>query len=165
MSQNEITYMSGNDLLKRTRQDRADFASLWNGLTESQMTQYPGPQHDWSVKDLIVHIIWWENYMVERIGKIVAGTDEATNLDLDEINAEILEDNKDRPLAEVLADFENNLAGVEALIISLTDEQINNADAVDYGGRQLLKFLMSDTFGHYAVHRPDLEAYVGQIKH
>jgi len=164
MSENEITYMSGKDLIARTKKDRADFASLWNGLTEAQMTQVPGPQDDWSVKDLILHIIWWENYMVERIGKIVAGTDEAKKLDLDEINAEILENNKDRPLPEVLTDFENNLAGVESLILGLTDEQINDADAVDYGGRQLLKFLISDTFGHYGTHRPDLEQYIQQIK-
>ncbi len=164
MAGNEITYMSGKDLLARVRHDRADFAKLWDGLTDAQMKQYPGPQDDWSVKDLIVHIIWWENYMVERVGNIVAGTDKPRQLDLDQMNAEILEDNKDRPLAEVLADFENNLAGVEGLIESLTDEQINDADAVDYGGRQLLKFLISDTFGHYGVHRPDFEQYVKQIE-
>ena len=159
----EITFMSGKDLIARTKKDRAEFAGLWSGLTESQMTQLPGPQEDWSVKDLIVHMTWWENYMIDRIGKIVAGTDEARKLDLDEINAKILDENKDRTLEDVVSEFDANLQRLETFIEGLTDEQINNADAVDYGGRQLLKFLISDTFGHYGVHRPDLERYSQQI--
>jgi len=163
MVKEEITYMSGRDLIARTKIDRAEFANLWSGLSEAQMTQHPGPQEDWSVKDLIVHITWWENYMINRIGKIIAGTDSPGNRSLDEMNAQILEENKDRALEDVLAEFTLNVERLEAFITGLTDEQINNADAVDYGGKQLLKFLISDTFGHYGVHRPDLETYVQKI--
>jgi hypothetical protein len=163
MANEEITYMSGEDLLRRIRQDRAEFAGLWAGLSESQMTQRPGVQDDWSVKDLIVHMTWWENYMIGRIGKIIAGTDKPGNQELDDINAQILEVNKDRLLQDVVAEFDANMQRLETFITGLTDEQINDADAVDYGGRQLLKFLISDTFGHYGVHRPDLERYTQQI--
>ena len=163
MANEQIPYMSGTDLIARTKKDRAEFAKLWSGLTESQMTQRPGPQEDWSVKDLIVHIVWWENYMINRIGKIIAGTDSPGERSLEEINAEVLNENKDRTLEDVISDFETNLQRLEIFIAGLTDEQINNADAVDYGGRQLLKFLISDTFGHYDVHRPDLEVYIQEV--
>lgn len=163
MSEEQITYMSGADLLERVRQDRAEFASLWSGLTVSQMTHRPGPQDDWSVKDLIAHITWWENYMIGRIGKIIAGTDSPGTQELDEMNVQIFEDNKERSLDDILSDFDANLQHLETFITGLTDKQINDADAVDYGGRQLLKFLISDTFGHYGTHRPDLTGYVQQV--
>lgn len=163
MAEKPIEYMSGADLLARVRQDRAAFAGLWDGLTDAQLTQRPGVQDDWSVKDLMAHIVWWENYMIERIGKIVAGTDKPAQGDLDQTNAEILAGNNKRELADVVADFDNNLRQVETLITSLTDEQINDPAAVDYGGRQLLKFLISDTFGHYGTHQPDLERYVNSL--
>jgi len=159
----EITYMTGSDLIARAKQDRAEFASLWADLSEEQMIQHPGVQEDWSVKDLMVHIVWWENYMIERIGNIVAGTDKPVKSDLDQTNAKVFEDNKDRTLEDVTSEFDSNLQRVETLISGLTDEQINNPDAVAYGGRQLLKFLISDTFGHYGKHRPDLERYVQSL--
>ena len=164
MTEEQITHMSGTDLLEKVKQDRAEFATLWDGLSETQVTQRPGPQSDWSVKDLIAHIVWWENYMVDRIGRIIAGTDKSVNRDLDETNAEVFEENKDRALDGVLADFDNNIQRLESFIAGLSDEQINDPDAVDYGGRQLLKFIISDTFGHYGTHRPDLERYVASLR-
>lgn len=164
MSEEQITYMTGEELLERVRQDRASFAGLWSGLTEVQMTHRPGVQPDWSVKDLIAHIVWWENYMIDRIGKIIEGTDKPVQRDFNEINAEVFAENKDRPLDDILTEFDNNLPLLEELINSLTNEQINNPDAVQYGGRQLLKFLISDTFGHYNKHRVGLERYVKILK-
>jgi hypothetical protein len=163
MMDEKINYMSGIDLLARVKKDRTEFASLWAGLTEAQVLQRPGPQDDWSVKDLIAHITYWENYMIERIGKIIAGTDSPGNRELDDINAQLFEDNKDRTLDDITSDFDANLQRLESFITGLTDEQINDAGAVDYGGKQLLKFLISDTFGHYGMHQPDLEGYVKQV--
>ena len=47
------THMAPRDLLERIRKDRAALAALWDGLTEEQMVRRPGPQEDWSVRDLI----------------------------------------------------------------------------------------------------------------
>ena len=47
------TQMTSYDLLEKIRQDRAGLALLWSGLTEEQMMQRPGPQADWSVKDIL----------------------------------------------------------------------------------------------------------------
>ena len=60
MSEDWITYMTADDLLARAGSERADLAALWQGLNREQMTRRPGPQPDWSVKDLIAHITWWE---------------------------------------------------------------------------------------------------------
>ena len=34
---------------------RALLSSQWEGLSEEQMTQRPGPHPEWSVKDIIAH--------------------------------------------------------------------------------------------------------------
>ena len=53
-------------VLERIRKDREVLAALWGGLTEERMVRHPGPQEDWSVKDLIAHTMWWEDFILQR---------------------------------------------------------------------------------------------------
>lgn len=71
----EITFMTQKDLLTRIHSDRQSFSILWQNLTDEQMTQYPGSQEDWSVKDLIAHVVWWEDFMMKRINDKLSGGD------------------------------------------------------------------------------------------
>lgn len=159
----KINYMKQVDLLNRIRIDRVSFAILWENLTDEQMTQRPGPQDDWSVKDLIVHIIWWENFMIKRIKDRLSGGEGKRNETIDNLNASIFEDNKDRALADVLAEFEANLLKVETFVASLSDEQINDTDVINIKGEELLHYLIGDTFGHYNSHRDDLQRFVDNV--
>jgi hypothetical protein len=67
MTANHNTQMTPHDLLAQIRKDRAAMAKLWGCLTEEQMTHRPGPQADWSVKDLIAHMTWWESFIMEGV--------------------------------------------------------------------------------------------------
>lgn len=160
----KITYITQADLLQRARDDRQSFAALWETLTDEQMTQRPGPQADWSVKDLIAHIVWWEKFMIDRINDKLAGGEGARSDTIDNLNVQIFNDNKDRDLSDILAEFENHQPVVEAFIAQFSDEQINDTDVFNIKGEAMLHFLIGDTFGHYNSHRPDLEAYVNGLK-
>lgn len=165
MADEFITHMAKAALIARIRQDRAEFAGLWKDLTPEQMTRRPGPQSDWSVKDLIAHMVFWENLMVGNIHKLLVGEPPTPSRDIDIINAEVFEVNKDRTLEDVLSEWDSNLARVEAAIAALIDEQINDPAAFsNQGGDPLLYHIIGNTFGHIGDHRADLLRYVESLK-
>lgn len=156
--------MTKQELLGRVRNSRAAFKAKWRGLTEEQMTHVPGPTPEWSLKDLIAHTIWWETFTIARVTVMLAGQDVLPIEEFDRINALIHGHVKDLSLAHVLQDFESNLPRLEAMIASMTDEQLNDAESFNSDGRSPLRLISDNTFGHYEEHRPDLERYVASLK-
>jgi hypothetical protein len=162
--QKAMSFMTPHDLLVRIHQDREALAALWGGLTEEQMVRRPGPQADWSVKDLIGHITWWESFILERVTDLINGATSEPAEHQDLLNARAYERYRDRPLAEMLTAFDANGPRLEALIFSLNEEQLNiPAYYRTYDGVALLPILRAGTFGHYPSHVADLRAYVERL--
>ncbi len=155
-----IQYMSADDLLARARRERAELAALWAGLSGEQMTRRPGPQPDWSVKDVIAHITWWESSMVSWVKRALTGEMLARAESTDEVNARVNADNRDMPLEAALEAFDASFAQVEALLERLEDDEINDASVCDIRDMPLLVFIVGNTFVHYADHMDDMRAYV-----
>jgi uncharacterized protein (TIGR03083 family) len=161
MTTNDNTPVTPQGLLDRIRQDRDALVALWGGLTEEQMVRRPGPQEDWSVKDLIAHITWWESFILERVKDLINGARSEPAEHHDVLNARAYEQYRDSSLAEVLAAFDANWPKLEALISSLNDEQLNTpAYFRTYDGVALLPVLGAGTFSHYPGHMTDLRVYV-----
>ena len=158
-----ITWMSADDLLDRARRERAELEALWLALDNDEMTRRPGPQPDWSVKDVIAHITWWESAMTNWVSRALTGEMLARTETPDEINARVFADNRDMPLETVLAAFEASFPPLEALLNRLTDDEINDAEVCDIRGMPLLNFIVGNTFAHYADHIDDLRAYVERL--
>ncbi len=161
MTANDSSHMTPHDLLDRIRQGRAALAMLWGSLTAEQMVRRPGPQEDWSVKDLVAHIAWWESFILERVTDLINGARSEPAEHHDVLNARAYAQHKDSSLTAVLAAFDANWPRLEALIASLSDEQINTpAYYRTYDGVALLPILGAGTFSHYPSHMTDLRAYV-----
>lgn len=157
-------YITVNDLLRRTIRERNRLAQLWQGLSAAQMTRRPGPQADWSVKDMIAHIAWWEAAMCDLAPRVIAG--ETIDFDgaVDDANSTAFGENRDLPLGAVLDDFEASLARVESLLRTLSDQQINDAAICQIFGKPLRHFIAANTYGHYADHLDDLKAYIEEVE-
>src|SRR5262249_54248648 len=64
----------------------------------------PSAAGEWSVKDLIAHVTWFEREMVDLLrDRALAGSD-LWMLPQDKRNAAIYAENRDRPLDDVLAE-------------------------------------------------------------
>jgi uncharacterized protein (TIGR03083 family) len=95
--------MNKAELLKDIRAEWALWEALLGEIEEAQMTQ-PGAAGEWSVKDVIAHITWFEREMVGMLqARALVGSD-LWQLPTDERNARIFEENQDRPLQDVLAE-------------------------------------------------------------
>ena len=103
------------------------------GLTPVQMTQ-PGVESDWTVKDILAHVSTWEKLMRQWTKEYLQGQvpqRPAPGMDwddLDALNDQIYQSNKDKPLEEVLDEFHRSYQ------VSLeTVRGLSEADLLDPG--------------------------------
>jgi len=126
-------------------------------LTEKQMLR-PGVTGDWSVKDILAHLTWWEQ---DLIWKITSGweIDPDPKQDLwatDHANALIVEARRETPLAVVLADFQRSYQRILQMVEGFTEKDLANTN--------LYNALVINTASHYAEHCEWIETVFSQPK-
>jgi uncharacterized protein (TIGR03083 family) len=150
-------------LLERIQADREALDTLLAGAPEEQMTK-PGVVGQWSLKDIIAHITWHEQQMVIVLQeRRLAGSD-LWNLTTDERNHAIYEQNRDRPLAEVLAEsrqvYELLLESLQTVAdADLNDPALFQGMPPDWIPAQLIAH---NTYEHYRHHLDDIRAWLRQ---
>lgn len=91
-----------NEILQNIHQEREKIEALLQHLSLEQMER-PGVEGEWSVKDLLAHIIYWEQCMKRWLDEAIAGqvpvipAPDMTWDDLDRINQTVFEQNRHRP--------------------------------------------------------------------
>ncbi len=151
------------ELLANIQAGYDQLEALLASLSEAQMT-IPGVNGSWSVKDNLAHLSVWQSYQAARQEGILNGIeppDPAPGLETeDEENEYFYQQYKDRPLAEVLADFRASyqrvLAATEALSWEVLNEPFPWADNyVPVGG-----YTMGNTYRHYEEHREMIQRWL-----
>ena len=138
---------------------REKLAASWEGLPDELMTQRPGPHPEWSVKDIIAHICWWENFAIIRLGVLAAGLDITQVEDFDRLNKEVDAEVSSLSLGAVLAQFEANHHQFLNLIDHFNFEEWADETRPNFKGMSFMFLLGANTFGHYYEHLSDLTAF------
>src|SRR5436309_1338635 len=122
------------ELLAKIQAGYTRFETLLASLSEEQMI-IPNVNSNWSIKDTIVHITAWQDYLREQLQGIVTGKKPPQFLpnlslpntlsDIDEINNYIYQEQKDRPLAEVLAAFRTSYQHTLKAVQEVSEESLN----------------------------------------
>lgn len=155
-------------LLEKLRSAHANLEAAIDGLTEEQMTQ-PGVIGDWSIKDLIAHLTYWERRAAFLLGSSINGYREEVDIwkigSVDEQNERNFQDNKDRPVADVLADWRSILQTILFLLDCLPEQ--NLADTSRWGWPQdesLGERIEGESSGHIEEHWPDLQDALNRLR-
>src|SRR5579883_620953 len=120
-------YIDKATLLANLREGYRTFEALVQSLSEEQLTT-PGVNGTWSVKDNIAHLSAWEKRTIHRLQVMQQGgepTDPTPGMSDDEINERFYQENKDRPLSEILAEFRSLFSQLEQEVQNLSDEELN----------------------------------------
>jgi len=119
--------MNRDEILAALKDSRAQMEAALAGLSETQLVE-PGVMGDWSIKDLLSHLTAWEAEAVTRLAKMKAGKkisrlvpEDST---IDSLNAKWYQENKDRPVDRVLADFRGVREQMIRQVEGLTDKQL-----------------------------------------
>ena len=138
---------------------RETLSALWQGYSEEIMTMRPGPHPEWSVKDIIAHLCWWETFAINRVAVIAAGLEIKSIEDFDTLNKKVDELLVGLPLDVVLETFEVNKKQILHLIDQFTFEEWSDETRPNYPNFSMLLLLGANTVGHYHDHIPDLKAF------
>ncbi len=159
----EETPMNKSMLLDTLRAGRAQWEALLAQVGEMRMLQ-PGVAGEWSVKDIIAHVTWGERELVGVLqARALVGSD-LWNLPQDDRNAVVFEENRDRPLHEVLAGAQQVHAQLLEALEALSDEDLNDPRRFRDmpAGWIPWQIIAGNTYKHYQQHIPSIRAWLDQ---
>jgi uncharacterized protein (TIGR03083 family) len=158
------------ELMRLIRKGRAEFEALLGQMTDEQMARR-GAAGDWSVKDILAHLTFWEQSMLRRIKAVVRGErpesmrveGEEWETTMNRINDQNFAANRQRPHAEVLADFQRSHQEAIAFIGTISDADLaEGSRAAQTLGRPLHDLIAGDTYEHYAEHGDAIRQWLKQ---
>ena len=151
-------------LLKTLTETRAAWEARLSQIAEEQMLK-PGAAGKWSVKDVIAHVASGERELVPVLRThVLAGS--VWNLSDDERNEIEYQQNKDRPLNDIVNEERQAYTALLEVVQQLSDEDLNDPHCfknmpAEWRPWQLIA---GDSFKHYEDHMPSLREWLAKTK-
>jgi hypothetical protein len=117
------------------------------GLTDDQLAE-PGTMDEWSVRDMLAHIMTWEEQALEHLPTIIAGgrpPKYVTYGGIDAFNAMMAEKKRDLSIHEV----KRQMTDTHRRLVDFVRNAPTQQFSTDTRARRRLRW---DTYGHYALH-------------
>ena len=145
------------------KQSRAEWEALLAQVDEERMLQ-PGAAGKWSVKDVIVHVTWSEREMVPIMSTRELVGSELWELYDDERNEIVYQQNRDRPLQEILQEEQQAYADLLEAAQALSDEDLNDPHRFKQmpEGWVPWQIIAGCSFKHYHDHMPSIREWLAQ---
>ena len=135
-----------------------EFQASYDGLSDKQLL-VPGVTGEWSVRDLIAHVTWWDDEAITHLPLILEGGRvprySVTYGGIDAFNALMTERKRDLSLVEVRREFAETHRRLVDYIGNVPPERL-------LAEPRFRRRLRLDTFGHYSIHTADIRVWRGQ---
>jgi len=140
--------MRKQQILNKLEHAWVTFKGAYAGLTDEQLVE-PGVTGDWSVKDILAHVSWWEEEALKHLPTILQGGRPPRYSVLyggiDAFNARMTEQKRGLSLSEVLRQSDKIHVELVEYVQNAPEEQF----ATETRFRRRLRL---DTYGHYPIH-------------
>ena len=147
--------MDRQKLLKQLDRAWTAFKESYAGLSDSQLTE-SGVTGNWSVKDMIAHMTWWEEEALKHLPLIIKGGRPPRYSvkygGIDAFNALMTEQKRSLSLSDVLRQQDETHRRLIAYIQIVPEEQFTRETRV----RRRLRL---DTYNHYPKHAKAIRAW------
>ena len=131
------------------------FQESYAGLSDEELL-IPGVTGEWSVRDLIAHVTWWDEEALTHLPLILDGGRpprySVTYGGIDAFNSLMTERKRDLSLAEVRDELEQTHRRLVDYLQSLPSERV-------LANERFKRRLRLDTYGHYPIHTADILAW------
>ncbi len=153
--------MNKSKLLDAIRSERSQWEALLAQVNEAYMSER-GVAGEWSLKDIIAHITWFEREMIVLLQKRALVGSELWQVSQAERNAAIFEENRQQSLQDVLAEAPQVYEQLIELVQALTDEDVTDARrfAEMPSEWQPWQVIAGNTYEHYRDHSSDVRAWL-----
>ncbi|MGH2536171.1 MAG: DinB family protein [Candidatus Promineifilaceae bacterium] len=131
--------------------------------------QAAGVMDDWSIADILSHLIAWESELVTALLRIDQGRPPATMLaaigDVDGYNARRFAESKGRPLARIFDDLQGVRVQLESWLDRFSERELRRPLRLPWTEGITLSLddmIRENSYGHELEHLPDIEAFAGR---
>ena len=148
-------YTSKKQIITAIRSERQKLEGTLHRLSEDQLT-LPNVEGNWSVKDVLAHITFWEKRMVQWINEatqnlipeIPASWD-----DVHRLNNQNYQNNRDTPLLVILEEFKQSFTKVIEVVDEISKEDLIKPERYSWRkGNPLWNLVAENTWRHYREH-------------
>jgi hypothetical protein len=158
-----VIYLNALEFLDEERDAWQPFEAL-DGLSDDQLARACPAARGWSGRDLMGHLLAWLENALDAARELAVGerspTMSRSDADWDArggeaVNAELLERYGALPLAELRARYRSVPGELRGTLTVIPESRwLKHPDH--------LRWILDETLDHYADHRPDLDAILGQ---
>ncbi len=142
-------------IIESTQKERIALEKLLTTLTPEQMTE-PGKISEWAIKDVLTHLIEWEEMVVKWYkmgakGKTPAVPSEEYNWgQLPQLNHTIYIKHRDRSLADIQKDFKSSYKKIMKAIEGIPEKELFTRGHFKWtNNNALAAYFISATSSHY----------------
>ena len=140
--------MEKDQLLYKLEHTWDSFLKSFDGLTDEQMVQ-PGVTSDWTVKDILAHVSWWEEEALKHLPHILEGQRpprySVVYGGIDVFNAMMREQKRGLSLFAVRQQMTATHSRLVEYVQSIPEEQFTTET-------RFRRRLRLDTYSHYPIH-------------
>ena len=146
------------------------YAAFEEILTSLDKTQYfiEGVIPGWSIKDILAHIASWHHRLLMWLDAAIRNQEPTISgpesvEEMDAINAQFYQENKSRPLDEVLADFRTTHQQIFNIVQAMPENDLISPHRFAWSqGKPLWHLIAGDTFEHYQEHLAQIQEWLFQ---
>ena len=149
-------------LLAVMQKERTAFEQLLERLSPDEMV-LPGALGEWSVKDVLGHLIEWEQMVLSWLAAGKRGETPHTPAEgfkwneLPRLNQHIYEKHRQRALEEVLSDFQDSYRQMQAAAQGMSEEELFTPGRYAWARQNTLAaYVNSSTGSHYRWARSEM---------
>ncbi|MBF6591715.1 MAG: DinB family protein [Ktedonobacterales bacterium] len=140
----------------------------WNGLLAQislERMEVPGVEGEWSVKQLVAHLTWYERGVVEGAQQVLStGTftrRRPPGLGVDEQNVHIAAESRVRSASDVLAEADEVFGQLLAIVETCPEDILNDPRRLGLPGDMVPWMgVANNSYAHYHEHEPALRAWL-----
>ncbi|MGD8804977.1 MAG: ClbS/DfsB family four-helix bundle protein [Chloroflexota bacterium] len=124
----------------------------------------PGVMDDWTIADILAHLVAWESEMVTALLRIDQGKTPTRLVDafadVDDYNARRYQENKGRDLDRIFEDLIGVRVQLEEWLSEFGDKELNDPERYAWSkGLPLWHIIAENSFRHEEEHLPDIKAF------
>ncbi|NWF68828.1 MAG: maleylpyruvate isomerase N-terminal domain-containing protein [Chloroflexi bacterium] len=157
---NDSQRLDKAQIAERLRAEHRRLYDTLAKLTPEERAQ-PHTLSDWSVKDVMAHMVFWNRYPLRELECALKGEHPDTVRDArhdDVINAEAVARCAEMGFEQVIADFEQSYRELLAAVELLPAQAFEAGSSVEQLlGSTVGQTLDSNTYEHWAEHRVEIE--------
>ena len=158
--------MNRDEIFEELDSAREELLVAIEALPDEALLQ-PGVMPNWSLADILAHIVAWESEMVTALLRIDQGKTPSRLVaafeDVDGYNAGRFQENKGRDLERIFEDLHGVRVQLEDWLTEFSDHDLTDPKRYSWSkGLPLWHIIAENSFRHEREHLPDIKAFAAR---